>query len=137
MKNKMLNLLAISMIALDSGGLKANVKCTVADNKLKTISVVNKAQEDVHLQIADSSASMETIYTVIVPANKTKQIQYCKNDSAIGSIVFIFDPQVTQLGGAKFGFADLFDQLKKKDSGSITITVGPSTAGLVATAQIK
>ncbi len=41
-------------------------------------------------------------------------------------------------GGSKLNFTDLINQLRNKKSGTVTITVGPTTAGgLIATAQIK
>ncbi len=168
MKKNMLNLIAVSMVALFAGGLKA-AQCTAADNQSKKVTLVNNVQEDVRFMVMDSaspstSGVMVTAREVIVPAGKTKQINYCNNGytlmditamgpvnvSPTAEVVKIVKTGVVQgdgsytaqdfvdiAGGSKLDFANLFNQLRNKNSGSVIITVGSSTAGLIAKAQVK
>ncbi len=165
MKKNMLNLLAVSMITLLAGGLKA-AQCTAAENRAK-VKLVNTTGDGVRFMVMDRASLMTsgiivTAREVIVQAGKTKVIPYCKDDYTLMDITAVgpvgsqakmvkvvtsatvqgdgsySDPGYGDMaGGIKLNFANLFKQLKKK-SGTVTITVSPTTAGgLTATAQMK
>ncbi len=83
-------LLALSMVVLLASGLKA-AQCTAADNQSKKVMLVNSDQEDVRFLVMDSASPstaglLAKTREVIVPAGKTKQIQYCKNGFALVDI---------------------------------------------------
>ncbi len=88
MKKNMLNLLAVSMIALLAGGLKAAsripkaAQCLPSD-KIKKVILKNTLQEDVRFLVMDSispstAGTMVRARDVVVPANKTQRVSYCK-----------------------------------------------------------
>ncbi len=167
MKKNVLNLLAVSMIALLAGGLKA-AQCTAAENRAK-VNLVNKAGEAVRFMVMDraslTSGIIVTAHEVVVQAGKTKVIPYCKDDytlmdiTAVGPVNVSPQAEVVKFitsatvqgdgsysdpvygdmaGGSKLDFTNLFKQLRNKKAGTLTITVGPTTAGgLIAKGQIK
>ena len=169
MKKNMLNLIAVSMVALLAGGLNA-ARCSSADNTQKKVILVNDTGENLGFVVLDTASPstagmLVTGNPVFVSPEQTKQVPYCKDNFPLLDIVGVGfadgSPQTheavsvpasvvvqedgsynTQLMGDMFGgitlnFTDLFKQLRGKKSGSVIITVGPSTAGLIAKAQVK
>ena len=167
MKKNVLNLLAVSMIALLAGGLKAG-KCSVADNA-KKVKLVNDAGQDVRFIVmrGESPSTAGTLVIageVVVSVNETKQIPYCSIGGTIVDIIAVGPLDVAPgnpgvkvvtrgtiqgdgsysakyygdvAGGVKLNFSNLFNQLRTT-SGTVTITVSPTTAGgLIAKGQIK
>ena len=160
MKKNMLNLLAVSVVALSLHGIQAAQR-TSSENSKKVI-LVNDAGtgEDLRFLVISGSPSTSGLlvssHMVAVPKGKTKQIDgrdvmditafgpvnVSSGMPAVrvvsGSVASGEDSFVDVAGGTKLDFTNLFNQLINKKSGSITITVGPTAAGgLIATAQIK
>ena len=136
MKKKILNLLAVSMVVfLASSDLKAG-SCPVDGNKV--IKLVNDAGNDVHYSGRASDGRRFHDFDGVVSANHTGQIRYCQDGLFVTSLKVM--ASVGSGGFIEEFDSRLFDQLigkKTKQSERITITVSPTTAGFMATAEIK
>jgi len=158
MKKNIIGLAVVSVVALSLHGIQAAQR-TSSENSKKVI-LVNDAGADLRFLVISGSPSTSGLlvssHMVAVPKGKTKQIDgrdvmditafgpvnVSSGMPAVrvvsGSVASGEDSFVDVAGGTKLDFTNLFNQLINKKSGSITITVGPTTAGgLIATAQIK
>ena len=159
--------LAVSMITLLSGGLNA-AQCSRNDNAKKVV-LKNTLQEDVRFLVMDTqSPSTAGVIVkarpIIVKANQTVQIPYCKNGGTVMNVTAVgtanpgpnasvarvvtsgtvqgnrsySDPGYGDMtGGQALNFSSLFQKQRASKSATITITAQPSTAGVIAIAHIQ